>query len=76
MNAAAFDRDALEVVNDPNRFADRTGLRILAWAMLMTQRGKRVNQFRLDRMQRSMPAATMLTGTIPIYGPPIFDGAA
>lgn len=68
MNAAAFDPYALEVVNHPNRFADRTGLRILAWATLMTQRGCRVNQFRLDQLQRSLPAVTVLTGIIPWPG--------
>lgn len=71
--------DAITVVNDPARYAGATGLRIIAWATLMTQRGNRVNQLRLGQLQRAMPALTVLTGLVPQRHPatpPTFDGAA
>lgn len=43
--------DAKEVVNDPARYADEPKKRLLAWAILMGQRGKRVSQARLSEMQ-------------------------
>lgn len=45
--------DAREVVNDPARFADRPSLRRLAWVILMSERGHRVNQLRVAVMQKA-----------------------
>lgn len=66
--------DALQVVTDPNRFAANTGLRLTAWAALMTQRGLRVNQLRLGHLQRHMPALTVLTGIVPLRRAPHVGG--
>ncbi len=46
--------DAKEVVNHPERFADQPGQRLLAWAVLMGQRGQRVDQIRIRQMQRPL----------------------
>lgn len=43
--------DAKEVVNHPERFADQPGQRLFAWAVLMGQRGQRVDQMRIRQMQ-------------------------
>lgn len=43
---------ANQVVTDPTRFANKPALRLLAWAVLMGERGKHVNQFNLAAMQR------------------------
>lgn len=43
--------DAREVVNHPERFADKFGQRLLAWAILKGQRGHSVNQRRIREMQ-------------------------
>jgi hypothetical protein len=82
--------DALNIINQPNRFAGAPTLRLVAWATLMTERGHRINQVRLGAMQRSLPALTVLTGLVPMprrvapppryqpppYAPTDFDGAA
>lgn len=43
--------DAREVVNHPDRFADKLGQRLLAWAILKSQRGHSMNQQRVRTMQ-------------------------
>ncbi|MGB0661302.1 MAG: hypothetical protein ACPGNV_14150 [Mangrovicoccus sp.] len=43
--------DAKEVVNNPERFADQSSQRLFAWAVLMGQRGQRVDQMRIRQMQ-------------------------
>ena len=50
---AAARANALAVVTNPGLFADKPFLRLGAWHALMGERGKRVNQFRLTRMQRA-----------------------
>lgn len=57
-----MNAEALAIVTNPGLSAAQTGLRLTAWAVLMSQRGLRVNQFRVNQMQRSMPALTVLTG--------------
>ena len=47
-----IEADAKEVVNNPARFADQPSQRLLAWAVLMGQRGLRVDQPRIRKMQR------------------------
>lgn len=44
--------DAKKVVNHPEHFADQPGARLFAWAVLMGQRGQRVDQMRIRQMQR------------------------
>ena len=49
--------DARAVVTDPARFASNLTLRTLAWRALMAERGHRVNQLRLMKMQRAPEGA-------------------
>lgn len=48
--------DARAVVTDPVRFAESPSLRRLAWAILMSERGHRVNQLRVAVMQKAAEA--------------------
>lgn len=43
--------NAKKVVSDPAYFANQPGLRMLAWAALMSSRGQRVDQVRIRQMQ-------------------------
>jgi hypothetical protein len=49
--------DARAVVTDPARFAAHPTLRLLAWRALMAERGYRVNQLRLTRLQQAAEGA-------------------
>lgn len=53
--------DARQVVTEPERFASHPGQRMLAWAVLMGERGKSVNQSRIRKMQNASPST--LTGS-------------
>lgn len=44
--------DAMAVINNPKRFADQSALRTFAWSVLMSERGKRVDQHRIALMQK------------------------
>lgn len=46
-------RDALSVITNPSRFADRPALRRLAWAALKAARGQGVHQHRLIALAAS-----------------------
>ena len=44
--------DAKAIINNPKRFADQSALRTFAWSVLMSERGKRVDQLRISLMQK------------------------
>ncbi|WP_068115273.1 hypothetical protein [Tropicimonas marinistellae] len=45
--------EALAVVTRPERHHDRPGLRLVAWAHLMRERGHRMHQLRVRTEQRA-----------------------
>jgi hypothetical protein len=45
-----FCANAREVVANPEQYADRPILRRMAWATLMSERGRQVDQSRLSQM--------------------------
>jgi hypothetical protein len=54
--SAKMLEDALAVVTNPAGCADRPLLRRMAWVVLMTARGHKVNHAQLATMGRQMPA--------------------
>lgn len=48
---------ALAVVQSPDEYADQPQNRTLAWAILLANRGQRMNQFRIGLMQRAQRVA-------------------
>lgn len=52
----ATHREAVEIVTHPEDHHDRPGLRLIAWAHLMTRRGRSVrwSRLRADQRERGM----------------------
>lgn len=48
--------DALTIVTHPEQFGDMPSLRAAAWATLLANRGQRMDQLRIGRMQRDQRA--------------------